>query len=341
MKSTLKSLLLIIGTVVSISIFLVFSCESQFSNTETRRSNKQASYDQFKNRTINDSIRNDIAQKRTAEIDLRYEQNTALINKDLLIEKQASQISNLVLTRFIWILISIFIITLFVVVYFYMKKRRDLQWMKYMDRITKLRMENIRNRISPHFIFNVLNNEIGYLEADKRKSLHTLMKLLRKNLEITERISITLTEELDFVKSYIELECKNLGDDFHLGWEVDSRIDLSKVFILPMFIQIPVENAIKHALRSKEGSKILYISVAKEEDGVLILVRDNGAGYFPRHTCQTRGTGTGLKVLYQTIQLLNKKNAKKIVFTIQRIEEQEEICGTEVSIHIPNTYKFE
>lgn len=296
----------------------------------------------LKNIAIDDSIRNDIAKKRTAELELRYKQDTILISKKLLIEKQASQISHLKLISFIWILITVFIIVLSVFIYLNIKRERDLQWMKYIDQVTKLRMENIRNRLSPHFVFNVLNNEIGNLEEDKRKNLHTLIKLLRKNLEISERISIALSEELDFVKSYIELQYKNLGEDFYLEWEVDKQICLNKIFILPMFIQIHVENAIKHALRPKEGNKILGILVTKENDGVNILIRDNGAGYFPKQTNQTKGTGTGLKVMYQTIQLLNAKNADKIFFTIQNIEKREEgVCGTEVKIYIPNNYKFE
>lgn len=302
---------------------------------------KLAYYFQSRNIAINDSIRNDIAKKRIAELDLRYKQDTTLINKKLLIEKQTSQMSYLKLTSFIWILISLVVIIISVFIYFHMKRKKDLQWMKYMDQVTKLRMENIRNRISPHFIFNVLNNEINSLEENKRKNLYTLVKLLRKNIEITEHMSISLFEELDFVKSYIELECRNMGDNFHLDWKVDNQICLDKTFILPMFIQIPVENAIKHALNPKEGNKILCILVAKEKDGVNILVRDNGAGYFPQQTSQTKGTGTGLKVLYQTVQLLNAKNANKIIFIIQNIEKEEIICGTEVSIHIPNNYKFE
>ncbi|WP_321437805.1 histidine kinase [uncultured Bacteroides sp.] len=302
---------------------------------------KQAYYYQSKNIAINDSVRSDKVDKRIAELDLRYKQDTTLINNKLVIQQQTSQMKYLKLISFIWILVSFIVIITSVFIYFYMKRKKNLQWAKYTDQVTKLRMENIRNRISPHFIFNVLNTEMNSLEENKRKNLYTLVKLMRKNLEITEHVNITLSEELDFVKSYIELEQRNLGEDFHLDWEIDNKISLDNTSIISMIIQIPVENAIKHALRPKQGNKILCILVTQTEDGINIFIRDNGTGYFPQQISQTKGTGTGLKVLYQTIQLLNIKNKSKILFSIQNIDKKEGLTGTEVKIHIPYDYKFE
>jgi hypothetical protein len=86
---------------------------------------------------------------------------------------------------------------------------------------------------------------------------------------------------------------------------------------------------------------MLSINVTKEQGGVNIFIRDNGAGYFPHQESQTKGTGTGLKVLFQTIQLLNGKNINKADLTIQNIRENSTICGTEVKIFVPDNYKFE
>ena len=73
--------------------------------------------------------------------------------------------------------------------------------------MTSLRLKNIRNRISPHFIFNVLNREISSLkDRESNHRLYELVKLIRYNLELTESLAVTLAEELDFVKTYIGLE---------------------------------------------------------------------------------------------------------------------------------------
>ena len=118
-----------------------------------------------------------------------------------------------------------------------------------------VRMENIRNRVSPHFIFNVLNREINSHSNGYSENMRQLVKLMRRNLELTEHLCVTLDEELDFVHTYIDLERKSMGDTFALSLHVDKTIDLTREILPSMMIQIPVENAIKHALREKQGKK--------------------------------------------------------------------------------------
>ena len=73
------------------------------------------------------------------------------------------------------------------------------------------------------FIFNILNrNQHGEEEA-RRTQLSGLVELLRSSLEITEKLSITLEEELRFVRTYLNLQAQGLGPDFHFGMESRSR----------------------------------------------------------------------------------------------------------------------
>jgi len=107
-----------------------------------------------------------------------------------------------------------------------------------------------------------------------------------------------------------------------------------------MIMQIPIENAMKHALRAKEGEKLLNISISKEAAGIQITIQDNGAGYHPEKQLQTKGTGTGLKVLYQTIDILNTKNDEKICLHIEDVKDPV-ASGTRVEITVPDEYNFE
>ena len=85
--------------------------------------------------------------------------------------------------------------------------------------VSTLRLENIRNRLSPHFIFNVLNQGGGKPQGrGKAGAWSSLVKLMRRNLELAEQLCVTLTEELDFVKTYIDLERRSLGADFPSGY---------------------------------------------------------------------------------------------------------------------------
>ncbi len=293
-----------------------------------------------KNVQIDDSIRSEKIKSRVAELDMRYKQDTTLIKRNQLIHAQQNKMKNFQFYKYIWMLICIIVIGTTAFAYLYTKTQRDLAQMKHFDQIAKLRMQNIRNRISPHFAFNVLNQEINSNpDEKKRTNLSELVKLIRRSLEISEQVSVTLSQELEFVQTYIGLEQKSLGDHFILSWEVDNQIDLSSISLPSMIVQIPVENAIKHALRDKDGAKRLCVSLTNKINGVGITIQDNGAGFYPE-TLSKKGTGTGLKVIYQTIQLLNAKNVEQIGFSISNINNNK-TSGTCVDIFIPKNFSYE
>lgn len=289
---------------------------------------------------LNDSVRSDIAKKRIEELDMRYKQDTILMRKEILIEQQNAQVKSLRISIYIWIIICTLGLLISSFIYFIIKRKHNIQRIKYMKQVTDLRMTNIRNRISPHFMFNVLNNEMNNLNEEKKKRLFALIHLLRKSLDMTEHVHIKLIDEIDFAKAYIELEKDRLGKDFIIEWNIDPNIDIDQVEIFPMTLQIPTENALKHGLQNLDRNKKLIISIQGEKGGVKITVKDNGHGYHPEIKNDSPGTKTGLKVLRQTIQILNLRNSDKIRFSISNINEVGQ-TGTITEIFIPYHFKFE
>lgn len=206
-------------------------------------------------------------------------------------------------------------------------------------RISVLRLQNIRNRITPHFIFNELNRAISHAnDAEQYRELQELVKLLRFSLQLNEKLGVTLKEELDFVSYYLDVERKRLGPDFEVEWVLDEAVNPEKVLLPAMFVQILVENAIKHGLSLKEGKKRLCICVNRQTGGTRVCVSDNGLGFYPEHGQNMFSTGTGLKMLYQTADVLNGMNKEKLIITVHNRKED---CGTEVRIFIPDNYKIE
>ena len=107
-----------------------------------------------------------------------------------------------------------------------------------------------------------------------------------------------------------------------------------------MILQIPVENAIKHGLLPLPDEKILNVKIGKYESGLKLVVEDNGIGYLSSGK-RAIGAGTGLKVLYQMIDLLNSLNKEKIEFTIDdKGLENNSAKGTIVEIRVPDNYSF-
>lgn len=291
---------------------------------------------------LDDSIRSERVQTRVAELDMRYRQDTIVLRKEMQIQRQAGEVKTLRLSVYIWVLVCVLLVAGTVAIIWYMRKKREFLRERFFRQINRVRMENLRSRISPHFTFNVLGREINQFQGSEEVKGHLmeLVKYLRRSLELTEKLSVSLQDELDFVSSYIALEKGRVGEDFTATISVEDGLETERIMIPSMMVQVPVENAIKHGLAGKEGYKELLVQVSREGNGIRITVRDNGRGYSPQMTSATRGTGTGLKVLYQTIQLLNTKNkSDKIQFNIANRSDGQ--TGTIVSVYIPFRFSYE
>jgi len=208
--------------------------------------------------------------------------------------------------------------------------------------ISKLKIENIRVRITTHFFFNALSTISGLTTTQPgiiEKRIKTLLILLRRSVDNTEQLIIPLYEELELVKGYIELQSLVVPDPFIIAYEIEPGLNLNSP-IPAMIIQIPVENAIKHGLLPLTGEKLLRIKITHSSGRLNIIIEDNGIGYLTSSK-RTRGAGTGLKILYQTVDILNEQNKQKIDFLIREKEsDSAETGGTIVEIKIPINYSF-
>ena len=291
-----------------------------------------------RNNQLDDSIRNERVRMRTADLTLRYQQDSTLIAHRVLLQEQKNKVLVLRQTQFVVFAVDVVSILTAVFLYLYSKKKRALLLARNHRTVSTLRLENIRNRLSPHFIFNVLNREMVERNVEEKQELSSLVKLMRRNLELVEQLCVTLAEELDFVKTYINLERRSLGPDFHSELKIEKDVQPEQIRILSMMIQIPVENAVKHALREKEGERNLWVSVCRRGNGICIKITDNGGGYRP--DSRNRGTGTGMKVIMQTIRILNNKNKEAIDVLVHNVSLQSGEMGCEVTFWLPDNYDY-
>ena len=93
---------------------------------------------------------------RVAELDMRYRQDTIVLRKEMQIQRQAGEMRVLKLSVFIWVLVCVLLVAGVVVVVWYMRKKREFLRQRFFQQINRVRMENLRSRISPHFTFNCI-----------------------------------------------------------------------------------------------------------------------------------------------------------------------------------------
>lgn len=283
----------------------------------------------------NDSIEHNLSNMRTAEIMSRFTTDTLQLHHDLAIEHKNAEIQSIKFTSTLAISIAVTSILLLILWYLYLRKRR----FKVQLRMMNLKLDNVRNRISPHFMFNVLNNRIIKSDVKESNELTELAQLIRANLDMSSTLGVELQKELEFVQQYIRVESYLMGDDFHFNIDIAPDVDASSVRIPSMFIQILTENAIKHALRNKEGIKLLSITVRREQHNTVIRVTDNGPGF--NHATLHRKTG--MNIISQTIAVINVRNKDKIRFAIRNIysPDGQQTKGCEATLKVPDGVKIE
>lgn len=301
---------------------------------------RQAYYYLKENNRIDDSTRNERIRMRVADIALRYQRDSTLMKKEMSLQQKENEVLRLNQWLYGSLLVVVLAAMAGLVVFLYRKRKRAEVERNLHAAITSLRLANIRNRISPHFIFNVLNREVrANRDSEADSNLNELIKLIRRNLELADSLSVTLHDELDFVQTYLDLEGKTLQPDFVYTLKMDLEINPYAIRVPAMLLQIPVENAIKHGLRGKEGRKYLDIRIHRHADEIELFIRDNGGGY--RLGSGSSGTGTGMKVIIRTLQLLNAYNNRPIVMRIDNVEMEAHETGCEVYFRLPLDYSYE
>lgn len=283
----------------------------------------------------NDSIESDLSKMRTADIMAQFTNDTLRLHHDLAIEHKNTEIQSVRLVSSLAISFAIMLAMLLILWYLYLRKRRFKVQLQMMN----LKLDNIRNRISPHFMFNVLNNRIIKSGVKEANELTELAQLIRANLDMSSTLGAILSQELEFVKQYVRVQSYLMGDDFKFEVDIAPNIDTDQVKIPSMFIQIITENSIKHGLRNKEGSKLLRIAVTQEHNETVIKVTDNGPGFNPA----TLRRKTGLNIITQSIAVINFRNNEKIRFAIKNIysDDGKQTNGCEATLRVPKGIKIE
>lgn len=302
-----------------------------------------------------DSLRNATMVSNVQENELRFKQDTAIVRRDLILQSTQAEAKSSRLILLLVIGLLVVGVLALVVFYRYKSLRHKHQHREEMNRMMALKMENVRNRFSPHFVFNVLNIFISNLPKGVNvKPLRLLIQVLRANLLTCDQVAVSLEDELQMVMSYSSLRHETNPLLPMPRFDIAKEVNMS--LMLPsMILQIPVENALKHAFVGMEesGEKPQLDVKIWIEDGMLrIDVIDNGcggagavAGMGTRKTNAAASTGTGLRILNSTIEMLNAGNARKLYFKMQSragtagggSDRQKGMC---VSIGVPCEYDY-
>jgi sensor histidine kinase YesM len=181
--------------------------------------------------------------------------------------------------------------------------------------IKQAQLNNLSAQLNPHFFFNSLNN-IKFLVIENpdaaRRAIDLLSELLRNSLNSNIGKLISLDEEINLVRDYLELE--KIRFEERLQIKIETSVDLSRHLILPFSIQSLVENAIKHGIEKRKSGGFITVKVEKQNDFIKITVRNSG-----KLSNEITNSGIGLSNLKERLLLQYNGNAS---FEIMQMENE-------------------
>ncbi|HYF38050.1 MAG TPA: histidine kinase, partial [Gemmatimonadales bacterium] len=146
-------------------------------------------------------------------------------------------------------------------------------------RLTEARLETLRLQLHPHFLFNTLNAISAFVEADAdraRRMIARLGELLRRTLDGGTATELPLSQELELLAPYLEIQQIRFGD--RLSIEIDIPDGVTGALIPTLMLQPLVENAVEHGVkRTRDGAKV-RLTAKRAGERLRLEITDNGPG---------------------------------------------------------------
>jgi sensor histidine kinase YesM len=208
-----------------------------------------------------------------------------------------------------------------------------------------LKLKSLRAQMNPHFMFNALNSiQDLILKQDTDASYDYIVmfaQLIRDSLNYSNHDFITLEQELNFLKVYLELEKLRIGNDFNytIDFKEDESIEVPSLLIQPF-----IENALVHGLIHKKGSKNLKINFNITNNILECTIKDNGIGRKKAKEILNRQgnhhQSFALQAIEKRLEVFYKKYNKNVGYKITDLYENENPIGTKVVLTIPYNARF-
>jgi len=229
------------------------------------------------------------------------------------------------------------------------RAEKSREQLELTERINELKHQALSALMNPHFIFNSLNS-VQYLINSQRNEeandyIAMMARLIRKNLETAGRGFILLSEEIDRLRLYLDLEKLRFQERFTYEIVTGNDVDVGSVMIPNMIIQPFVENTLWHGIIDSGNTGLVTISFTFEDveiDSItcrsfIIKVTDNGVGLqeAKKHKKEDH-TSRGIQIIEERLRLLSTKSQLPQPIMFEDLSSRDGTShGTEVIISLP------
>ncbi|MEN9347364.1 MAG: hypothetical protein RLZZ77_875 [Bacteroidota bacterium] len=250
---------------------------------------------------------------------------------------QSPQVDDqLVNTVIVFSLLPFLVAFAFLFFIFYRQKREsDLRRL-----IAETEMKALRAQMNPHFLFNSLNSIYLFIQNQQTEQASDFLlkfsKLIRTVLEYSRKTTISVEEDIEWLKLYMDLE--GIRQPFRYTIEIDPSIDTTDLMVPPMILQPFIENSILHGFREKQGDAVITIKVQVNEHEICYITEDNGTLPTPSNddVLNVKKKSLGTVITRERLQILNSLQQVRARFKSDDIiDEMGQYLGKRTIIYLP------
>jgi two-component system, LytTR family, sensor kinase len=183
------------------------------------------------------------------------------------------------------------------------KLRTQVQQLELEKQLKEVELTNLRQQLNPHFLFNALNSIHALVSLKEEKAeaaVLNLSDLMRYHLNYDKRDFVTVQEEMDTVRNYLELE--KIRYDKRLTYDIQVDVAVLNQEIPLIMVQTLVENAIKHSVRHNINGA--NISVSARQEGIFLKIDVINSGQYTPSVFSSKNSGIGLENTRKRLDML-------------------------------------
>lgn len=240
------------------------------------------------------------------------------------------------------LLLSLLAIVLVTVLLFIFNRQQQINQEK---KILTLEQNMLKSQMNPHFIFNSLNSIKLYIINNEKENavyyLNKFAKLIRKILVASNEKDISLADELETMKLYMNIENIRFSNEIDFKIKIDEKINPENIRVPSLILQPFLENSLWHGLSSKTDDKRIELNIKKESDDyITISITDNGVGRKVSHERKLNKTlqrdSVGIEITRERLFNFSKRFARMYDLKIEDLfDHQNKASGTKVILNIP------
>jgi putative methionine-R-sulfoxide reductase with GAF domain/streptogramin lyase len=224
------------------------------------------------------------------------------------------------------------------------KKQTESMLVETKQKMAEAEMQALRAQMNPHFIFNCLNSINRYIvksdQATASLYLTRFAKLIRLILDNSNSKNILLSNEIEALRLYIEMESLRFDHKFTYNITISDEVNPDSIEVPPLIIQPYIENAIWHGLLHKPGGGNLSVHIGLATPNMLeCIIEDNGVGREKagelKSKSVTKKKSLGMELTENRLLLLNQYAAVRSSVEIIDLRNDVEATGTKVILKIP------